>query len=115
LLDKESTDQHKVKPWFQGKLDFSPPVRDLKEQGFELAGGRLDYLDDRAVAALVYHRNLHVINLFVWPTEGADAAVQTGSRRGYQLVHWTRDRLNFWAVSDLNAGELQEFARLVQE
>jgi len=115
LLDEKSSDRHTVKPWFQGRLDFSPPVPDLHEQDFTLAGGRLDYLDDHPVAALVYHRRLHVINLFVWPTDADDSAPQEASRRGFQLLHWTRGRLNFWAVSDVNAQDLREFARLVQD
>jgi anti-sigma factor RsiW len=115
LLDEPSSDRHTVKPWFQGKLDFSPPVPDLREQGFDLAGGRLDYLDDRPVAALVYRRKLHVINLFVWPTDADDADFQATARRGFQLLHWTHGRLHCWAVSDLNADDLREFARLLRE
>ncbi|MFL5342471.1 MAG: anti-sigma factor family protein, partial [Gemmataceae bacterium] len=115
LVDEKSSDRHTVKPWFQGKLDFSPPVPDLREQEFELAGGRLDYLDDRPVAALVYRRKLHVINLFIWPTEADDADMQLAMRRGFQLLHWTHGRLHFWAVSDLNADDLREFAKLVRE
>jgi anti-sigma factor RsiW len=116
LFDVPSTDQHVVKPWFQGRLDFAPPVKDLKEQGFPLAGGRLDFLDGRTAAALVYHRRQHVINLFVWPAAGAgDSGVRTASRRGYHLAHWVEGGLNFWAVSDLNADELGEFARLARD
>jgi anti-sigma factor RsiW len=116
LLDVESSDRHSVKPWFLGKLTFAPPVPDLAEQGFPLLGGRLDYLDDRVVAALVYRWRQHVINLFVWPSAaGADAAVRPGEWRGYHLVHWSAGGLTFWAVSDLNAPELHEFARLVRE
>jgi anti-sigma factor RsiW len=116
LFDVASTDRHTVKPWFQGRADFSPPVVDLKDQGFPLAGGRLDFLDGRTAAALVYHRRQHVINLFVWPAaDGGDGGVTTLSRRGYNLVHWTDAGLHFWAVSDLNADELREFARLVRE
>jgi anti-sigma factor RsiW len=115
LLDKPSSEQHQVKPWFQGSLDFSPPVKDLSGHGFELEGGRLDYLEERPVAALVYRRREHVINLFVWPTEQADGAPRTAARRGYHLVWWTKDGMNFWAVSDLNADELAAFARLYRE
>ena len=115
LFDVASSDQHTVKPWFQGKIDFSPPVKDLKEQGFALAGGRLDYIDGHTAAALVYRRRQHVINLFIWPAnDAADSAVRTLSRRGYQMSHWIAQSLDFWAVSDLNADELGEFARLVR-
>jgi anti-sigma factor RsiW len=117
LLDVQSSNRHEVKPWFQqGRLDFAPPVKDLSAHGFELAGGRLDYLDDRPVAALVYRRRGHVINLFIWPAAGnGDAAVRTTSRRGYQLAVWTKDGFNCRAVSDLNGEELAEFARLFRE
>jgi anti-sigma factor RsiW len=115
LFDVAASDQHTVKPWFQGKIDFAPPVKDLKEQGFALAGGRLDYLDGHTAAALVYRRRQHVINLFVWPAnEAGDSTVRDLSRRGYQMAHWIAGGLNFWAVSDLNADELGEFARLVR-
>jgi anti-sigma factor RsiW len=116
LFDVASTDRHTVKPWFQGRTDFSPPVNDLKEQGFALAGGRLDFVDGRTAAALVYRRRQHVINLFVWPAAaGSESGVKMSSRRGYNLAHWTESSLNFWAVSDLNGEELAEFARLVRE
>jgi anti-sigma factor RsiW len=116
LLDVPSTDQHVVKPWFQGRLDFAPPVKDLKDQGFPLAGGRLDFLDGRTTAALVYRRRQHVINLFVWPATGdGDSDIRAVSRRGYHLAHWVEGGLNFWAVSDLNAEDLGEFARLMHD
>jgi len=115
LYDVKSTDRHTVKPWFQGRVDFTPPVKDFKDQGYPLEGGRLDYPPDRAVAALVYTRNKHIINLFIWPAAGADNGVQATTRRGFNLLHWTQDGLNFWAVSDLNAEELAEFARLQRE
>ncbi len=115
LLDVPSTDQHTVKPWFAGKLDFSPPVGDFKERGFELVGGRLDYLDGRAVAALVYRRRQHTINLFVWPVPGgAERSEVALSQQGYNLVHWTQAGMDFWAVSDLNAADLAQFAGLVR-
>jgi anti-sigma factor RsiW len=116
LFDVVSTDQHTVKPWFQGRADFSPLVLDLKEHAFPLVGGRLDFLDGRTVAALVYRRRQHVINLFVWPAiGGGESGVIMLSRRGYNLAHWTATGLNFWAVSDLNADELRVFARLVRD
>lgn len=114
LVDVASTDRHTVKPWFQGRTDFAPPVIDLAEHGFALVGGRLDVLDGRTVAALVYRRRQHVINLFVWPTDDRAGEVKESSLRGYQMVRWTDSGLRFWAVSDLNAGELAEFAQLVQ-
>ncbi|HLZ54480.1 MAG TPA: anti-sigma factor [Verrucomicrobiae bacterium] len=111
-MDVASSDQHTVKPWFDGKLDFSPPVKDLAAQGFPLTGGRLDYLGNRAVAALVFHRAKHVINLFVWPTkEGDSEPAVVVPINGYNLIHWARGGMTFWAVSDLNERELMEFAR----
>ena len=115
LLDIASTNQHQVKPWFQGKLDFAPPVVNLAEQGFPLAGGRLDYVDGHNAAALVYHRRNHVINLFIWPANSADAPIRTTSGRGYSIAFWCKGGLNFWAVSDLNVDELGDFARLVRD
>jgi anti-sigma factor RsiW len=114
-FDVASADPHTVKPWFEGKLDFSPPVKDLVTDGFPLIGGRLDYLHGRAVAALVYQRRKHSINLFIWPSSpGSDAAARTVTRQGYQLVQWTQSGMTFCAVSDLNERELEEFARLIQ-
>ena len=111
LVDVESTDQHTVKPWFDGRLDFAPTVRDLAPQGFPLAGARLDYLAGHPVAALVYRRRLHVIDVFVWPSgrAGSDAAVQ-----GYRVVAWVQDGLSYQAVSDLNGAELAEFVQLLR-
>ncbi|HEY1921787.1 MAG TPA: hypothetical protein VGG44_03395, partial [Tepidisphaeraceae bacterium] len=97
------------KPWFDGKLDFAPPVHDLAEHGFPLAGGRLDFLHGRPVAALVYRRNKHIINLFIWPGEsGAGSAEE----QGYNLLHWSGGGMTFWAVSDLNGSELRDFTDL---
>ena len=113
LTDVPSSDQHTVKPWFNGKLDFAPPVRDLSADGFPLVGGRLDYLQDRPVAALVYERRKHFINLFLWPSS-EDSRQKTLTRQGYNLFHWTQSGMTYWAMSDLNWTELREFARLVQ-
>lgn len=115
LADVPSSDQHTVKPWFAGKVNFSPPVEDLAKQGFPLIGGRLDYLDNRPIAALIYQRQKHFINLFIWPS-GSDSDVETKtvSRQGYNLLHWTRSGMTYWAASDLNNAELQEFVRLLQ-
>lgn len=116
LTDVPSSDRHTVKPWFNGKLDFSPAVGDFPDRGFSLAGGRLDYLDGRSVAALVYHRRQHIINLFVWPArEQADSEIHATDRQGYHALHWTKGHMNYWAVSDLNARELGEFAELVRK
>jgi len=105
LMDVASNDQHNVKPWFDGRLDYSPPVKDLSADGFVLDGGRLDYMDGRAVAALVYHRRLHVIDVYVWPQAQAPKAKE-GEYNGYNVLRWTQDGFVFWAVSDLNVDEL---------
>jgi mycothiol system anti-sigma-R factor len=113
LTDVASTDQHTVKPWFDGKLDFIPPVHDFTDEGFPLIGGRLDVLGERNVAALVYGRRKHFVNVFVWPTKESDTPIHPpGSRQGYQWVHWRHQGMEFCAVSDVSAQDLHELAQL---
>ena len=115
LFDVRSTDQHTVKPWFLGKLDFAPPVVDLAAVGFPLVGGRLDYVGGQPAAALVYQRQKHTINVFVSPSSDRQGgALDAQSLRGFHVRHWVRDGMSFWAVSDLNDRELTEFARALQ-
>jgi anti-sigma factor RsiW len=115
LTDVASSDQHTVKPWFAGKVDFAPPVTDLKEQGFPLQGGRLDYLQNRVVAAEVYKRNNHVINLFVWPAaENRNTAKKLAAAKGYNVISWENAGMRYCAVSELNPVELREFADLLK-
>ena len=109
LVDVQTSDQHVVKPWFNGRIDFAPPVIDLVDQGFPLAGGRLDYIDHRVVAALVYRHNRHVVNLFVWPAKPGGPEPAAIARGGYSVVHWTERGLEFWAVSDIEAKDLASF------
>jgi anti-sigma factor RsiW len=111
LTDVASSDRHTVKPWFVGKLDFSPEVVDLASDGFPLTGGRLDVVGGQSVAALVYLRGNHVINLFVWPSDKPDVALRSSTQHGYTLIRWTRAGVCYWAVSDVAAAELEEFAR----
>jgi mycothiol system anti-sigma-R factor len=115
LTDVPSSDRHTVKPWFTGKIDFSPPVADFSQAGFPLLGGRLDYIGHRTIAALVYRHRKHIINVFVMPTAEADTGFRVGSRRGFNLVSWRRHHLAFEAVSDLSADELEKLSRLMAE
>ena len=109
LVDEPSTDQHTVKPWFAGKLDFSPPVKNLDAQGFPLAGGRLDYIGNRPVAALVYRRGQHVINLYVWPS--SQTAAESSATNGFNVLTWQSEGMRFTAISDLNPSELNQFSQ----
>ena len=111
LMDVPSSDSHTVKPWFAGRVDFSPRVVDLVDKGFPLSGARLDYIGGRTVAVLVYHRRQHTINVFVWPASGASPSGPPTALRGYNMVQWYRDNLSYWAISDLNAPELSLFAQ----
>ncbi len=112
LVDVASSDQHTVKPWFAGKLDFSPAVKDLESQGFPLIGGRMEYLASRRAAALVYRRRQHVINLFIWPGQPSSGREVRLSRNGYNMLHWTDGPMTYWAVSDVSAGELDRLKDL---
>jgi anti-sigma factor RsiW len=111
LLDVVSTNQHTVKPWFDGRLDFAPPVRDLAAAGFPLVGGRLDYLQGRSVAVLIYSHGKHIIELFVWPASAAAAEPAHSTRDGYNIVRWTADGMSLSAVSDLDPAGLAQFVR----
>jgi anti-sigma factor RsiW len=111
LLDVPSSDQHTVKPWFNGKLDFAPAVKDL--EGFPLLGGRLEYFEGHPAAALIYGRRNHTINLFTWPS-AEPTAEATLTRNGYHLQSWSGNGMTFWAVSDLNETELRQFATLYE-
>jgi anti-sigma factor RsiW len=112
LVDVASTDRHTVKPWFAGRVDFSPTVVDLVTDGFPLVGGRVDYIDRHTAAALIYKRRDHVINVFVWPqATGSPSHVTRSDVRGYHLISWTRGGMAVWIVSDLALSELEDFGR----
>ncbi len=109
-----SSQSHTVKPWFNGRIEFAPTVKDLTAEGFPLLGGRLDYIDNRRIAVLVYKRRLHVINVFMWPADGDGRTAPTASMlQGYNAITWTTGGMTFWAVSDLNAKELGDLQRLL--
>jgi len=109
-----SSQSHTVKPWFNGRIEFAPPVKDLTAEGFPLIGGRLDFIDNRRIAALVYKRRLHVINVFMWPADGENRTVPaTSVLQGYNAISWTAGGMTFWAVSDLNAKEMAQLQSLL--
>lgn len=113
LFQVQSSDRHTVKPWFQGKLDYAPPVLDLADDDFPLLGGRVEHIDKSSIAALVYGRHGHVINLFVWPAESA-SPLQDTQIKGFNLSHWSNDSMQFWVVSDMDAAELTRFVKSLQ-
>ena len=114
LSDVASTDQHTVKPWFSGKLDYAPPVQDFANHGFSLVGGRIDYVDHRAVAALVYRHKEHVVNAFVWPSLQTDSDVRHITLRGFNMIEWSAHGMTYWLVSDLSMDQLDEFAQITR-
>ena len=114
LIDVVSSDQHTVKPWFAGKIDYSPRVTNYASEGFELAGGRLDYVNDRVVAALVYRRRLHVIDAYVWPTREGNSSIGKRSHQGINALEWSEDGMQYYLVSDIDFTELSELARLMR-
>ena len=113
LTDVRSSDQHNVKPWFNGRLDYSPSVPRLDAQGFPLVGGRVDYVGGRPVAVVVYGRRQHMINVFSWPTRLGDSPMSMSSTNGYNIMHWRSNGVERWVVSDLNASELRSFVELL--
>jgi anti-sigma factor RsiW len=115
LSDVTSSDQHTVKPWFIGKLDYAPPITDLSVDDYPLVGGRLDYMDERPVAALVYRHHQHTINVFVWPARSlASQNLGTLTKKGFNAAVWQSDGMQYWAVSDLNTVDLNKFAELMR-
>jgi len=115
LMDVVSTDQHTVKPWFAGKLDYSPQVVDLTPAGYPLIGGRLDVLDHRYVAAIIYQRRKHYINLFIWPSDKESLRGKLYDVNTYHALGWTKSGMNYLAVSELGEKELREFVGMIQE
>ena len=115
LEDVISTDQHTVKPWFDGRVDFAPPVHDFASDGFPLQGGRLDVVRGKTVAVLVYGRRKHVINVFVWPTNEPDLSPQQGSQLGYNWIDWRKGGMEFSAISDVSASDLTELQKLIAQ
>jgi anti-sigma factor RsiW len=111
LVDVASSDRHTVKPWLSSKLDFSPPVTELPLPGSVFLGGRVDYVDGRPVAALAYQQGQHVVNSYLWPSDGKDRAAAFSAERGFQIAHWTRNSMNHWVISDLGR---EEFAAVVR-
>jgi mycothiol system anti-sigma-R factor len=115
LTDVVSSDQHTVKPWFDGKLDFSPPVQDFANDGFPLQGGRLDVVHGRTIVALVYGRRKHYISVFIWPARDQDAALRSGSQQGYQWIAWQKGGMEFCAASDAAPSDLEQLQRLLAQ
>ncbi len=113
LTDVQTTNQHIVKPWFNGRIDFAPPVPELADKGFPLVGGRLDSIDGKTVPAIVYKRRLHTVNLYVWPTK--ESGERAFVKEGFAVREWTRNGLRFAAVSDIPAAELEQFEKLFVE
>jgi len=115
LMDVVSTDQHTVKPWFNGRIDFAPAVSDFSAQGFPLTGGRLDSIEARSVAALVYQRRKHVVNVLIWPDETkTESAPRAEDENGFHLLHWRNGGMNYWMISDVDASDLRELAALLR-
>ena len=115
LTDVLSTDQHTVKPWFDGKMDFAPPVNDFAGQGFPLQGGRLDVVHGSSAAALIYGRHKHLVNVFVWPTNEQDRSPRAGTLQGYQWINWRKNGMEFYAVSDVASPDLEQLQRLLAQ
>ncbi|WP_197346720.1 anti-sigma factor family protein, partial [Ralstonia pseudosolanacearum] len=113
-IDVQSSDRHTVKPWFNGRIDYAPPVGDLAARGFTLVGGRLDYIDGRPVAVLVYRAGQHPVDLYVRPEAGGDAGEVLRTERGYQLLHWRTAGMGYWAITDASADVVRTFATAVR-